>query len=79
VERRLAIEALETRHLLAVTWRNPVNALDVTADGSTVPLDALNIINELNNNGARRLADSKDPSKPFWDTTGDQFLAPLMR
>ena len=75
--RKLAIESLEARQLLAVDWRNPVNSLDVTGDGATVPIDALNIINEINNNGSRRLSDQKDPSKPFWDASGDQFLAPL--
>ena len=74
---RIRFEQLERRDLLATIWRNPVDALDVVADGVTVPLDVLNVINELNNNGSRRLPDQKDPAKPYWDTSGDQFIAPL--
>ena len=33
-DRRLAFEPLESRRLLAVNWRNPVDSLDVNADGS---------------------------------------------
>ncbi|MGE0756877.1 MAG: peroxidase family protein, partial [Pirellulaceae bacterium] len=75
--RRSYFEPLETRQLLAVDWRNPVDALDVTGDGRTVPLDALSIINELNRNGTRRLSDVRDSDKPYWDANGDQFIAPL--
>jgi hypothetical protein len=76
-ERCMSLERLERRDLLAVIWRNPVNALDVNADGATVPIDALNVINDLNANGTRALPAIKDPSLPFVDTTGDQFVAPL--
>jgi YD repeat-containing protein len=75
--RRSIFEQLECRELLAVDWRNPVDALDVNADGATVPIDALNVINDLNANGSRQLPAVKDPTKPFLDTDGDQFIAPL--
>src|SRR5262245_52342011 len=75
--RSLILESLEDRRMMTVNWRNPVDALDVTSDGNTVPLDVLNIVNELNSRGSRKLADDKDPSRPYWDTNGDQFIAPL--
>src|SRR5262245_3109086 len=75
--RHFRFEFLEDRQMMAVDWRNPVNALDVNADGFTVPIDVLQIVNELNANGSRRLPDVRDPNKPFWDTTGDQVIAPL--
>src|SRR5687767_12733196 len=75
--RSLLFEALEIRQLLTVNWRNPVEALDVSGDGLTVPLDVLLVINELNANGARQLSEQKDPAKPYWDPSGDQFIAPL--
>lgn len=67
--RALVLEALEHRQLLAADWRNPVNALDVTSDGDIVPLDALIIINELNDRGARELDTPRSPGQAYWDTT----------
>ena len=62
--RTLLFESLERfASCLAVNWRNPVNSLDVTGDGVTVPLDALNIINEINNNGSRQIGRRKRSSK----------------
>ena len=39
--RPLLFEPLEDRRLLAVDWRNPLDAVDVDGDGFVVPLDAL--------------------------------------
>lgn len=61
-------------------WLNPVLALDV--DGSTfiTPVDALIVINDLNDNSTRALAvppavDEEQP--PFLDVDGDNFVKPL--
>ena len=76
-DRRLFFEPLEERRLLAVDWRNPVNSLDVSGDGFISPLDALQPINELNDNGPHALADQRPNDKPYWDASGDQFISPL--
>lgn len=55
---------------------NPLNALDVSGDGATSPLDALIIINFLNAFGS-----ISDPLAPtphvYLDVDGDGFIAPL--
>src|ERR1051325_8729229 len=76
-KQRLLLEPLEDRRLLAVDWRNPVDALDVNGDGIVVPPDALVIINDLDSHGPRALPTQHDPSAPFLDATGDQFVGPL--
>jgi YD repeat-containing protein len=70
-------EQLETRWLMAVDWRNPVDALDVDANGAIVPLDALEIINRLNSNEPNSLPAVRDPLLPYYDVTGDQVAAPI--
>ncbi|MEO8496497.1 MAG: dockerin type I domain-containing protein, partial [Planctomycetota bacterium] len=75
--RRLLLEQLEDRRLLAVDWRNPVNSLDVSGDGSISPIDPLQVINELNLSGSHALADQRPTEKPYWDASGDQFVSPL--
>ena len=50
--RRLLLEPLEDRRLLAVDWRNPTNPLDVSNDGLISPIDPLQVINELNRAGS---------------------------
>ena len=61
-DRHLLFEPLEDRRLLAVDWRNPVNSLDVNDDGFISPVDALQPINELNDNGSHALADVRRAS-----------------
>ena len=73
----MLFESLEDRRLLAVDWRNPVNSLDVSGDGFISPLDALQPINELNDNGPHALPEQRPGDKPFWDASGDQFISPL--
>lgn len=52
----LRSEQLETRMMLAADLlQNPDLATDVNADGYTSPMDALQVINELNTRGARSL------------------------
>ncbi|MBI2478400.1 MAG: hypothetical protein HYV60_07090 [Planctomycetia bacterium] len=65
-------------------WQNPVNPLDVNANGSVEPLDVLIIINELNapkfRDAAGRLVDAASlPLFPdfYFDTNRDGFLVPL--
>lgn len=59
-------------------WRNPVNGLDVNADGFVSPIDVLLVINEINRNGARALPanPTPPPPPPYFDVNGDGFLAP---
>jgi hypothetical protein len=68
--------AADTFNYVAPAWQNPVNALDVDADGSVFPLDALIVINALNTEGAHTLTAS-DVTPPYVDVNGDGFLAPL--
>ena len=64
-------------------WQNPggsANArFDVNNDTFVTPLDALLIINDLNNSGGRKLPDSSSPEKPppFFDVNGDGFLSAI--
>lgn len=71
-------------HLLTVVidtapWQNPVDALDVDQDGEVIPLDALLVINELNDIGAHDLAPPAGPTAPppFFDVNGDAHVSPL--
>jgi hypothetical protein len=57
-------------------WQNPANPLDVNNNTSTDPLDALIVINELNQNGSHKLPDVTNPP-PFFDVNGDDFVTPL--
>jgi hypothetical protein len=52
---------------------------DVDASGDVVPLDALLIINDLNNRGARQLSDPTegDSPPPYYDVSGDGWLTSL--
>ena len=78
--RKLSIETLEVRRLLASDWQNPLTGLDVNDDSTISPSDALIIINELNRNGARPLRDSLDlqaPTISYVDANGDRTLSPL--
>ncbi|MHB0954937.1 MAG: putative Ig domain-containing protein [Pirellulaceae bacterium] len=54
-------------------YTNIVNALDTNADGTVSPLDALLIINALNQNGQV----SAEAGLVFLDVTGDENLSPL--
>ncbi len=78
-KRALFFERLETRHLLAGDWQNPLFNLDVNDDVYVSPIDALLIINSLNSLGARELTepfDNDSPTAAYWDVNGDGFVAP---
>ncbi|MFO0868997.1 MAG: FG-GAP-like repeat-containing protein [Pirellulales bacterium] len=65
-------------------WQNPLQPLDVTHDGVVAPIDALRIVNELNEHTVSQL-NGVLPSPLltgvvpgwFWDVTGDGIVAPL--
>ena len=59
-------------------WQNPVNALDVNNDGNVFAIDALLIINELNEPQYRDPVTGELPTPPavvpaFFDVDGDGF------
>jgi hypothetical protein len=70
----------------AQPWTNPDDALDVNRDGSVVPLDALLVINELNNHIFSDSTTGALPNPPvapnvpddvgYVDADGDGFVAP---
>ncbi len=78
--RRLLSEQLEARALLAADLMHNVDLpSDVNHDGSTTPLDALFIINELNAGGSRSLMTGAAPqiSGLFYDVNNDLYLTPV--
>jgi hypothetical protein len=70
--RLLAFDLLEPRRLLNVDWRNPVDSLDVNADGSIAADDVLLIINRLNASQQAFLPASHDTASAYYDVDGDQ-------
>jgi hypothetical protein len=61
-------------------WTNPLNSLDVNQDGLVSPLDALQVINDLNTNGPRMLAFPPvlpNAPVPFLDVSGDKSVSSL--
>ncbi len=57
-------------------WQNLRDPLDVDDDGVIVPLDALLVINDLNENGARELI-GPSTGPPYLDVNGDGFVTPI--
>ena len=57
-------------------WTNPTNSHDVNDDGFVSPMDALLVINDLNERGARRLS-SHVAGTPYLDVNSDQFVTPI--
>jgi hypothetical protein len=55
---------------------NPASPLDVNGDGAVTPLDALLLINDLNNNGSPILAWLASPA-PYLDVNGDGSVTPI--
>ena len=75
--RRLLVEQLESRRLLAGVWQNPRNALDVDDSGIVSPVDALQVINDLDDNGSRQLPLSRPTLAAYLDVNGDGWTSPV--
>ncbi|MFO0903608.1 MAG: redoxin domain-containing protein [Pirellulales bacterium] len=76
--RMLRMENLESRHLCAADWQNVVNSFDVNQSGSVEPLDALIVVNDLNEHGVRTLSPRpEDYSGPLCDVNGDGQMSPI--
>ena len=84
--KRIQLETLESRVLLAADWQNPINYYDV--DGSdeaqaVSPLDALLVINELSTPSVSDPATGKLPTldseevTAYFDVTGDGYVSPI--
>lgn len=58
-------------------WQNPNGNLDVNADGFVSPIDALIVVNYLNNGNETFLPNSGVEPAPFLDPTGDENATPL--
>lgn len=71
-------EALEERRLLASDWNNVQLVRDVDRSGLVTPQDAMLVIDDLNNMGARRLPPrGLDSLEPLVDVNADQWVTPL--
>jgi len=72
------IERLESREMCAADWQNATNRLDVNMSGVVEPLDALIVINYINEHGTGTL-ESKPAnySGPLMDVNGDGSMSPL--
>ncbi len=57
-------------------WYNNGNPHDVDDDGVVAPLDALLIINSLNEDGARALPTERPLDACFYDVSRDHSIAP---
>jgi hypothetical protein len=65
---------------LEQTWQNPANRFDVNGDGFASPIDALQLINEINDNGTYLLQipyGASNAPPPYLDVDGDGFIAPI--
>ena len=73
--RRLQCEVLEGRLLCAADWQNSAMPLDVNQSGVVEPLDALILINNINQSGMRSLgAKPAEYQGPMLDPNGDGSL-----
>jgi RHS repeat-associated protein len=77
LRRRLFLEALEDRRLMATDFQNAFNEFDVRDDGVVSPVDALLVINQLLATGSRPLPPAASPPEHFIDVSGDRFLSPV--
>ncbi len=68
--------ATVTVQVLNSKWQNPSGFLDVNADGSVSPIDALIIINYLNSGAETNLTLTDIEPAPYLDPTGDERVAP---
>ena len=61
---------------LSGVYTNPVDRLDVSGDGLISPVDALLVVNRLNQSGAKRVYGPQSEA-PFHDTNADGLVSPL--
>ncbi|MEM6469712.1 MAG: dockerin type I domain-containing protein [Planctomycetota bacterium] len=75
--RRLGIQELESRRMLAgdLDLATSFVQMDVNTDGAISAIDALNIINDLEDRGAREVAGDRDASRR--DVNRDGRLSPV--
>ena len=59
------------------TWQNPQDQYDVNGIDGVTALDVLLIINEINENGPRDLAQANFQAPPYVDVNGDGFCTAL--
>ncbi|MCA9212888.1 MAG: hypothetical protein KDB27_07485 [Planctomycetales bacterium] len=73
------IVILNDEPLAGRPWHNVSNALDVSGDGVVVPLDALLVINWLNEADSTALAEPSGETAPppYVDVNGDGFASPI--
>jgi hypothetical protein len=60
-------------------WQNPYQAMDVNRDGTSAPIDVLNIVNTLNASGPRQVTTpTTEAELPtfYFDANGDRFVTP---
>ncbi len=58
-------------------WKNPVLDLDVNADGTVSPIDALLIINYINTGRPVDLPTSGVVAPPYYDPSGDEKVTSI--
>ena len=58
-------------------WQNPVDRLDSNGDKEVSPIDALVIINSLNEDGSRELGNLLEPPPLWYDVNGDGSISPI--
>ena len=58
-------------------FHNPDNPFDVNGDGAVTPLDALLILNALQQNGGGGPISQFPPPGRYWDVNGDGMISPL--
>lgn len=75
--KKLNLECLESRRVLASVWQATANAYDVDNSGLVAALDVLLIANDINQNGNRELPADKpmDYVGPLCDVSGDGRLS----
>ncbi len=77
-QKRLTLEALEARQLLASDWQNPGQAWDVSRDLTISPIDALLGINRLNSGVPKVFpARAVGSTEPYFDVSGDGEHSPI--
>ncbi|WP_145089940.1 dockerin type I domain-containing protein [Rosistilla carotiformis] len=72
IQSKVAVRVLQ----LTSPWQNPADRFDVNDSNSLEPLDALQILNEINRNGSRALT-SDDIGARYFDVNGDGLIAPI--